>query len=156
MNLRPATPSDAEQLAALILSHRALLTLDPEGHGAEQFFESVSERAVRGYLESDRYSYTVLEANGEILGFVAIRDQNHLFHMFVARKHQGKGVGRQLWESALRSATDNSNLLSFTVNSSPNAVPVYRRFGFTEASARVEVHGIAFIPMVRELGQNDA
>jgi GNAT superfamily N-acetyltransferase len=149
MNLRAATPSDAEQLAALIMSHSALLTLEPAGQGAGQFFESVSELAIRSYLASDRYAYTVLEGDGKILGFIAMRDQNHLFHLFVAKAHQGKGVGRRLWENALQRARDGSNPLLFTVNSSPNAVPVYRKFGFKEVSARVQANGVAFIPMVR-------
>jgi ribosomal protein S18 acetylase RimI-like enzyme len=151
MNLRAATISDAEQLAALIISHRALLTLDPEGHGAERFFESVSEPAIRSYIASDRYDYTVLESNKKILGFIAIRDQSHLFHLFVAREHRGKGIGRQLWESALGKADASQNQQVFTVNSSLNAVAVYRKFGFKEVSARVEAHGVAYIPMARSL-----
>lgn len=35
----------------------------------------------------------------------------------------------------------------FTVNSSLYAVPVYERYGFIPAGLRVEVHGIAFVPM---------
>ena len=150
MNLRPANASDAAAFAALIMSHRALLTLDPEGRGAEQFFESVSTDALRDYLESDRYTYTVAEGDGEILGFIGIRDRSHLFHLFVSSDHQGKGIGRRLWDNALRVASEQSNAVPFTVNSSLNAVPVYRRFGFVEAAPRVDKHEVAFLPMRRQ------
>ena len=154
--LRPATASDAAHLAALILAHRSALTLEDQGLSAEKFLESVSEAAVRAYIESERYAYTVLEAEGEILGFIALRDRTHLFHLFVAQAHQRRGIARQLWESALRCARDNPNARSFTVNSSPGAVAAYSRFGFVQAAAPVQMHGIAFVPMVLALDENAA
>ena len=102
------------------------------------------------YLKSDRYTYTVAEDDGDILGFIGIRDRSHLFHLFVSKDHQGKGISRRLWNNALRVASEQSDALAFTVNSSLNAVPVYRRFGFAETAPVVEKHGVAFLPMRRE------
>lgn len=156
MLLRPGTTSDAAALAALILSHRAALTLDSEGADAEKFLGSVSEAAVRGYLASERYAYTVLEDGDRIVGFIAMRDRTHLFHLFVAHTYQRQGCARQLWACALGAALDPAYATSFTVNSSPGAVPVYRRFGFVEAAPPVQMHGIAFVPMVLAAGENEA
>ena len=44
----------------------------------------------------------------------------------------------------------------FTVNSSLNAVPVYQRFGFVANGPVVQKHGIAFQPMLLQLGENGA
>jgi ribosomal protein S18 acetylase RimI-like enzyme len=138
MKLRPAVTSDAPQLAALIASFQALLTVDREGRGAEQFLESVSERAIRGYIASERYRYIVADVDGSVAGFIAVRDLSHLFHLFVAQAHQGNGLGRYLWNEALRHIFEKAGPKQITVNSSPNAVAFYAHLGFTQASLYVE------------------
>ena len=91
-----------------------------------------------------------------MVGFVAMRDQTHLFHLFVAAVHQRTGIARTLYGNRRDSshcAPDRS--LKLAVNSSLNAVPVYRSFGFVPAGAVMQAHGIAFLPMRLTL-QNDA
>lgn len=39
------------------------------------------------------------------------------------------------------------DLHAFTVNSSPNQVVVYEKFGFTANGPRTKMNGIAFAPM---------
>jgi ribosomal protein S18 acetylase RimI-like enzyme len=116
----------------------------------------VSETAIRGYLESGRYRFTVAESNGRVLGFIAIRDASHLFHLFVSAEHHGQGIGRSLWQEGLTAASKGSRNSTFTVNSSPNAVPVYRRFGFVETGPLVQMHGVSFLPMRRIPSESDA
>jgi ribosomal protein S18 acetylase RimI-like enzyme len=156
MNFRTAVQSDAPQLAALIASFQALLTVDREGRGAEQFLESVSEQAIRGYIASERYRYIVADVDGSVAGFVAVRDRSHLFHLFVARAHQGNGLGRSLWNEALRHIPEQAGPKQITVNSSPNAVAFYAHLGFAQVSSPVEKHGVVFIPMRLTTTQNDA
>ena len=71
----------------------------------------------------------------------------HLFHLFVAAAHQRIGIARALWEQARQLSLRAGPIAEFTVNSSLNAVPVYRSFGFVPAGAVTQVHGIAFLPM---------
>lgn len=148
---RPGRPDDAPALAALVRSHRALLTLDPEGRGAEAFLASVSEAAMRGYLESERFACTVAEVDGALAGFIALRDVTHLFHLFVETRHQRQGLARRLWLQALDGRRRVPEA-PFTVNASLNAVDVYRRLGFEAAGPVTEMHGIAFLPMTRPAG----
>jgi GNAT superfamily N-acetyltransferase len=155
MRIRPGNPGDANAVASLIGSFQPILTLEPSGAGAEQYRASVSENAERLYLESPRYAYLVAELEGSMAGFVAMRDGKHLFHLFVAAEHQRIGIARALWERARQHSLRAGPIAEFTVNSSLNAVPVYRSFGFVPAGAVVEVHGIAFLPMHLSL-QNDA
>lgn len=147
MTLRPGTPADAEAIAGLIASFQPELTNHPDGAGAEQFFASVSIAAERGYLASPRYAYIVAEDAGAMLGFIALRDAGHLFHLFVARPHQRRGVARRLWQQAQARSRETSGARRFTVNSSLGAVAVYRAFGFEPAGEVVSVHGISFLPM---------
>jgi GNAT superfamily N-acetyltransferase len=147
MNLRTGTSADADAVAELIASFRSELTDDPSGSGAEKFFDSVSVVAERSYLESARYRYIVAERDGETLGFIAIRDGSHVFHLFVARKHQRLGVARRLWDQVHQSLGGSVEQPQFTVNSSLRAVPVYRSFGFVETGPIISAHGISFLPM---------
>ena len=156
MNFRAATLDDAPHIAALIMSHQPLLTINPDGRGAEQFFESISEQAIRSYVSSERYSYIVASNGQEMAGFIAIRDRSHLYHLFVATSYQGRGLGRQLWEQARRQAASTGNVCDFTVNSSTNAVLIYARFGFRQVAPRTETHGVAFIPMRLGVAQDVA
>lgn len=156
MNIRRGTPSDAGSVAALIASFQSQLTDDPTGLGAAQYLASVSEDAERQYLHSARYVYFVAEEGHSLLGFIAIRDGTHLFHLFVARSHQRAGIATRLWQAAQEAASCHGGLATFTVNSSLNAVPVYEAFGFRPAGAVVSVHGISFLPMRLEAHGDDA
>jgi len=147
IQLRPGLPADADRLTAIIAPHRALLTLNPEGHGAEHFLASVSAQAIRGYLASARYRYTLAQRDSEVIGFIALREPKHLFHFFVAGSDQRQGVGRLLWESALRHLTSSPGASTVTVNASLNAVPIYQHLGFTRSGPRVEANGVAYVPM---------
>jgi GNAT superfamily N-acetyltransferase len=147
MNIRGGAPADAMALAALIARFQPMLTLDPSGAGAERYLASVSETAEREYLESPRYFYFVAECDGELIGFIAIRDGTHIFHMFVAPESQGQGVATALWNRAREHAVHIDGASEFTVNSSLNAVAIYEHFGFVPSGTKVHAHGIAFLPM---------
>ena len=102
MEFRTGSPVDAEVIAGLIASFQSELTDDPSGAGAEEFLASVSLRAERQLLSSERYRYFVAYSDSQLAGFIAIRDGSHLFHLFVDRAYQRQGLGRLLWQQALR------------------------------------------------------
>lgn len=156
MQLRSGTANDADAIAALIASFQPELTDHPEGAGAESYLASVTAQAERGYLESPRYMYIVAEREGTMLGFIALRDVSHVFHLFVAQSHQRTGVARRLWHEARALALQTSALRQFTVNSSLRAVATYRAFGFEPAGEVVSVHGISFMPMRYQVPENEA
>jgi len=156
MKLRSGTSSDAEAIANLIASFQTELTDHPDGLGAEHFLGSVSSQAERGYLESSRYSYIVAEHEDALIGFIALRDASHVFHLFVARQHQRKRVAQRLWQEAMAQALKSSTSNQFTVNSSLRAVPVYRAFGFEPSGEVVSLDGISFLPMRLATSENEA
>ena len=147
MKLRSGAASDAEEIAALIASFHSEMTVDPNGVGAEQYFATVSANAERSYLTSEKYSYLVAEQDGLVVGFIALRDTSHIFHLFVARAYQRQGLAHELWATAKAQALRTASLGNFTVNSSLVAVPVYRAFGFAPAGEVTTAHGISFLPM---------
>jgi GNAT superfamily N-acetyltransferase len=153
MELRPARIHDASAISALILSFSHEFTVEPEGAGAEQFLASVSAEAESGYIGDQRYQYIVAIEGARLVGFIAIRDRSHVFHLFVAAERQRQGLATRLWDAALSAARDARNSQCFTVNSSRIAVPVYERFGFRVSGEPVEKHGICFVPMQMSLGR---
>jgi GNAT superfamily N-acetyltransferase len=149
MDFRAGSPPDAKAIAKLIASFQSDLTDDPSGAGAEQFLAAVSEEAERKYLASERYRYLLAYSDSQLVGFIAIRDGSHLFHLFVERAHQGRGIARRLWERALNELCTPDSEGGFTVNSNLVAVPVYQAFGFLPAKSVQSEHGISFLPMRR-------
>jgi ribosomal protein S18 acetylase RimI-like enzyme len=149
MEFRAGSPADAEAIADLIASFQSELTDDPSGVGAEEYLASVSVRAEREYLASERYWYLLAYSDSQLAGFIAIRDGSHLFHLFVKRSHQRQGIARRLWERALRQLCAAGSDGCFTVNSSLSAVPVYQAFGFVPTGSIQTMDGISFLPMRR-------
>lgn len=145
MNIRPAVPEDADEISKLVRAFETLLVEDAAA--AAPFWESMSARAHRENIGSARFAYHVAEAGGEIAGFIAMRDQTHLFNLFVSPSHQGRGVARRLWEHAARSVPPHAKGRPFTVNASLHAVPVYEALGFQKAGDVMRLHGLAFLPM---------
>lgn len=153
MHVRPATAGDAAGISALILGVSRFFTLHPDGEGAEAFLANLSPDAIGRYLASPAFAYRVAEEDGALAGVVAIRDNTHLHHLFVASAHHGRGLARRLWDAAQNAALAAGNSGEFTVNSSIYAIPVYERFGFQPTGPRVEQNGIAFVPMKLVLGR---
>ncbi|MBA4256502.1 MAG: GNAT family N-acetyltransferase [Polaromonas sp.] len=154
MQIRSATDADAARISGLIQSLSGPFFLSPDGSGAELFLQSVTEQAIRGYVSASNFLYLIAEAENELAGVVALRDNTHLYHLFVARTHQGKGLGRSLWLCVKQAALRAGNSGRFTVNASLNAIPIYERFGFIPSSPKVEKHGVAFMPMQLVAVQN--
>ncbi|MEJ8850636.1 GNAT family N-acetyltransferase [Variovorax rhizosphaerae] len=146
-----ASTDDAEAISQLIQKLVHHFTVDPEGRGAEVFLKSAEVDAIRGYIAAPNFCYFVARDEDHLAGFVGVRDNAHLYHLFVDPLHQGRGLGRQLWDQAKAWAITEGNGSGFTVNSSPNAIPVYERFGFQATGERTEMNGIAFVPMRLEL-----
>lgn len=153
MRIRLATPADAEAISALILSVSRYFTLHPDGAGAEEFLATLSPDAIHGYLSSPDFVYRVAEDEGGLAGVVAVRENRHLYHLFVAPAGHRRGLARRLWTEAMEAALHAGNPGEFTVNSSLYALPVYERFGFVATGPRVETMGIAFVPMRLVLGR---
>jgi GNAT superfamily N-acetyltransferase len=159
MQICRATASDSEAISRLIQSLAFRFTLDPQGLGAEAFLKRVEPAAIQAYIAASNFNYFVgfagPELMGELMGVVAVRDNTHLYHLFVAGGFQGRGFSGQLWRHGRQAAMLAGNLKGFTVNSSPFAVPVYERFGFRATGPKVETSGIAFVPMKLELADSD-
>lgn len=153
VDLRPAVAEDASAISALILSLQPYLTIAPDGEGAEEFLVTLQPDIIRRNLMADNYSYQLAVDGDALAGVVAMRDNTHLFSLYVGSAWHGQGVGKRLWEVARDGALARGNPGNFTVNASAFAVGMYRHLGFKEAGPMAEMHGIRFLPMRLDLAQ---
>ena len=152
MNIREGTAGDSASIAELIsvLANKYIVSEFSEA-GKSQFLESNDEDSIRKFINGG-FEYFVAEVSGQVVGIVGMRENSHLYHLFVAEKYQGVGLSRQLWEKAKENCLRNGNPGKFTVNSSNNAVGVYESFGFKLSESMQESNGVLFNPMTLEKG----
>lgn len=115
MQIRSATRSDAKRISSLIHSLSGSF-MPVDGASAEPFLASISEQAIGNCISASNFLYFVAEVDDELAGVVALRDNRHLYHLFVAQAHQGKGLGRSLWLMAEKAALAAGGDGRFTVN----------------------------------------
>lgn len=151
MILRKARRCDAERISQLLttlVNKYILPTCSKEG--GQLIVNSMAPICILSYLDLG-YEYHVAELKGELIGVVGIRDNSHLYHLFIAESQQGKGLSRQLWEHARDVCLANGNQGQFTVNSALNAANIYLKFGFipdiNENNGIREKFGVKDMPM---------
>lgn len=150
MDTRLAALADVPRISALVrdLAARYIAHAFSE-EAAGRLLGSMEEPAIRRYLASG-YRYHVAEDNDELAGVVAVRDNSHLYHLFVAERFQGQGLARALWQVAKTASLEAGNPGVFTVNSSRFAVGLYEKFGFVGHGEVTDESGVIHIPMKLE------
>ena len=143
MKFRKATVSDAEAISSLIVGLANYFVPDPDSPEVRPFLESLTPAATAERIKSQEYEHFLAEFDSAICGVIALRNESHVYHLFVRSDAHRQGIARALWEHARH----HSNATAFTVNSSPFAVPVYERFGFRAADAPQAKDGLVFVPM---------
>lgn len=142
MEIRTLKPTEIQ--AALELVWKVFLEYEAPDYseeGVETFSRCIRDPA---FVEMLTF-YGAFGEDGSPAGVLATRSGGaHLAMFFVKSESQRKGVGRKLFEEALK----NNPSDSMTVNSSPFAVGIYRRLGFSETDAEQIRDGIRYTPMI--------
>jgi len=149
LSIRPAGAADSAAIASLIESVAHYFLSDASGKGAPAFLSTISETAILGYIANPRFRYLVGYLGEELAGVAALRDNRHVYHLFVSPSHHRQGLATSLWWHLQRQSIDAGNTDGFTVNSSLYAVSIYRRWGFIAVGDAQIKDGIAFQPMRR-------
>jgi GNAT superfamily N-acetyltransferase len=147
--IRAAAPHDADEISKLIVQLSIQFVPDRIDAGVDRFMNSIAPAAIAANIADPRFIYLVALQGTELVGVIGFRDGTHLLHMFVHPDYQGRGISRQLWESALSSPGVEGEAKGFTLNSTLSAVPVYERLGFAVSGPKIDLHGIVAIPMTK-------
>jgi len=121
--------------------------------GIDAFMKYIQPEELAIHIRRNHF-VLIAELSSEIIGVIAIRDNNHIALLFVDSRFQRRGVGRQLFGKALEVCRcDELGLSQITVNASLNSIKVYGCLGFTPTDVEQCVNGIRFVPMVLRLSQ---
>lgn len=147
MQIRPLANTDIAAVAALLrtLALEYIVHESPR-EGASTFLAENDEIGVRGFVARGHVYHVAVDGD-ELAGFIALRDNSHLFHLFVGKRWHGQGLARRLWEVARDAAIARGGDGVFTVNSSNHAVPVYEAFGFVRVGPTQCAKGLYYNPM---------
>jgi GNAT superfamily N-acetyltransferase len=85
--------------------------------------------------------------NDRITGVIAIKPPLHITLLFVDKRCHRLGIARKLFETVINYEMITHEHDRVTVFSSPYAVEIYRRMGFTPTDTEQTVNGLRFTPM---------
>ena len=107
------------------------------------------------YSNGSLYFYGCF-VNDIIVGMIAVKDFVHISLLFVDKHYHRQGIARSLFEHIIQICKEkNPSLKMITVNSSPYAVDVYHKLGFSNVSSEQVVDGIKFTPMELKIEKNN-
>ncbi len=159
LRIRALEQSDIEQAMRLVWEVFSEFEAPEYGRqGANEFRRYIEPGAVLTRMESGELKLWGGFEHGELKGVIAVRPRNpdvpengltgfgHISLLFVRKQYHRRGIARALFET-VKQACAESGACGITVNSSPYAVEVYRRLGFTPTDAGKCVNGIRYTPM---------
>jgi len=115
--------------------------------GIQEFRKYVQAKAIMQRSEADHFVLVAIAAE-KIVGVIEIRANEHLSLLFVDSEFQGRKISRELLRRALDICRHHRpDLAQMSVNSSPYAVPIYKRLGFEPTGPEAVLNGIRFVPM---------
>jgi predicted N-acetyltransferase YhbS len=153
MKIRVALPADSKGISELISGLSAkFITGGFSSTGRAHLLDTMTPQAIEKSIQSG-YQYHVAEMDGSLVGVVAVKDNKHLYHLFVAEEYQRQGIAKKLWQLAMKECLNNGNTGEFTVNSSEYARDVYTRLGFVARPGAQIKNGVVFFPMSLQAGE---
>lgn len=88
--------------------------------------------------------------NDKIIGVLAISIRNHISLVFVDKEYHRKGIGTKLFDEIINTSK-SKNIDKIKLNSSPYAVPFYKKIGFISTDTEQIRKGIRYTPMELKL-----
>jgi len=147
LRIRVAVPEDSENISKLICRLvEKFIASEFSSQGREFLLSTMTADAINQNMQSG-YRYHVAEIDGLLMGVVAVRDNAHLYHLFVAEQFHRQGIAKKLWHFAMQQCQRDGNTGEFTVNSSAYALGIYKKLGFVAQSGPQEKNGVVFYPM---------
>ncbi len=136
-------------LAASVFQEFIAPGYDPQG--IQEFLDYVHPTAI-AYRVKRNHFLRVAEVEGKIVGFLEMRNYNHLALLFVDGKFQRQGIAKQLVKEAIAIChAENPNLQDITVHANPEAIPAYEAMQFQIIGEERVENGIRYVPMRCEL-----
>ncbi len=145
-------PGEENEICDLIIQtfNNYIAHLYPQ-RGVRHFLRYVKPHLL---LQRSHANHFVMVARTQelIVGMIEVRNCKHISLFYVLKEFQMKGISKELLrrseEICLKTKPD---LDQITVNSSPNAVQIYEKLGFSKVGSEQMRNGIIFTPMIYDL-----
>ena len=150
-------PSEETEVCNLVISvFKEFIAHQYSHEGIREFLKYVQPEL---FLRRSQKNHFVLVATiqGKIVGMIEIRNNRHVSLLFVDKRFQQIGIGRELLRRSLEicqleiSLKRSPSLQEVSVNSSPNSIQTYERMGFRQKGSEQVKNGIRFTQMVLEV-----
>lgn len=146
--IRPLGEGDISVASALIWStFLEFEAPDYTPQGIETFRRFIAPETMATQLRNQQMQAWGAFRQGVLVGILATRDISHISLLFVEKTCHRQGIARTLINGLLDACRSNFAIRKLTVNSSPYAVTIYRKLGFTTTDTELTVEGIRFTPM---------
>ncbi|WP_026034161.1 GNAT family N-acetyltransferase [Dyella japonica] len=149
LHMRLAHAEDARAIGVLVrrVTRRWIVPTQPAA-AVGPMLATMTARAIRARIGAGQRFHLAF-VDDVLVGVAAIRDDRHVFQLFVGTRYQGQGIARKLWDRLRNDAVRRAGTRVFTLNAAEGAVPIYLRFGFVYDGdpGRRRGHVIA-VPMI--------
>jgi len=135
------TNKDAQELSSLSYS---LLKYLFDEKIPQWFQNSFRTEEFEKRIQSEEYIHFGYLIENKIVGFIAIKAENHLFQLFVDEKYHQQYIGKTLWEYV----KGNIDFETMSTNASLYAINVYESFGFKQEREIQTYKELEFLPMI--------
>ncbi len=135
------TNKDAQKLSYL---SNSLLKYLFDKEIPEWFQDSFCTVEFEKRIQSQDYKHFGYVIDNKIVGFIAIKEDNHIFHLFVDEKYHQQHIAKELWEYVKK----NIDFETMSTNASLYAIHVYESFGFKKQREIQTYKELEFLPMV--------
>ncbi len=145
---REALPADTKSVCQLVeaVFHK-FEAPDYSAEGIAEFAKYNTPSAMAERIADDHKALLAISGD-RVVGVIELRKLLHISLFFVEWPYQGRKIGRALWEQAYQICQEaDPTLRQITVNSSPYAVSIYERLGFSRTGPDQIKNGIRYIPM---------
>lgn len=138
------TLTETKEILNLVLdSFNAFVAPDYSKEGIDTFYNFLNNGEIFKKAIENNENLIIAYSNDKPVGAILSREKSHISLLFVDKNYQNKGIAKKLF-SIFRENTSSEKI---TVNSSPFAVKIYEKLGFSAISTMQETHGIKSVPM---------
>lgn len=142
---------EAEACQLVVESFNEFIAPGYSDEGVNEFLKYVNPESMQKRLADDSYALVAV-IDGLMAGVIEVRSNNHIALLYVKKEYQRRGIAGKLVKSAIeKSRRSDRTIAEIEVNSSPYAVKIYEKLGFTGVDAEQTVNGIRFTPMKLKL-----
>jgi ribosomal protein S18 acetylase RimI-like enzyme len=118
------------------------------------FLKYIQPRSLSKRFQEDS-SVLVAATQEKIVGMIELVGNSHISLLFVDGHLQRIGIGKELLKKSLKICRrKNPALKEITVNSSPNAVNIYKKIAFSVIDSEKEKNNIRFVAMNPEISNS--